>query len=573
MRPRRSRRGASLAGVIFSMLVIVTVVGGVLWWFALAKSGSAADEDMLTTTVARSEFVHYVTETGEVDSLKNVDIRCEVKAKGSSGSTILEVIPEGTYVKAGDFLARLDASAMEQEELGQEIVVNTSEAAEAQARANLEKARISKTEYIEGTYIQDRQKVLTEMFVAEENLRRAEQYLLYSKRLAAKGYVTSLQLEADAFAVEKTKGELKAAKTSLRVLDVYTRKKNLTELEANIVSAVAKLKSEESSHKLDVTKLEDLREQLKKCVVTAPSDGQVKYVNQRSRRGGQDVIIEPGLQVRQGQVIIRLPDPSQMIVDTQINEAQVEQVKGGMPTVILVDAMPDAEFVGEVIRVNEYPEPSGWFSSNVKEYGTKVSIDGRHDDLRPGLTAKVSIEVARMPDVLQVPVQAVVEHGGKHYCLLPGRKQMELREIEIPKGGSNDKMVVVATGLVEGDVVATNARRHRDKVTWPKLDPKKEKARRAKAAQERRKQSDQGGPKKPGGGGNPMAALDANGDGKIGKEEMAAIPEAFRSKLLAADANGDGAIDAGEMAKAIEKLRSAGGGGGAAGGGGSGGGS
>ena len=42
----------------------------------------------------------------------------------------------------------------------------------------------------------------------------------------------------------------------------------------------------------------------------------------------------------------------------------------------------------------------------------------RPPGLRPGMTAKVAIRVETIPDALQVPIQAVVERGGKHYCLL-----------------------------------------------------------------------------------------------------------------------------------------------------------
>ena len=58
-------------------------------------------------------------------------------------------------------------------------------------------------------------------------------------RLAAKGYVNQLQLEADKFAVEKSRKELDAAKTKLKVLDEYTKAKMLKQLESDIAIAKA----------------------------------------------------------------------------------------------------------------------------------------------------------------------------------------------------------------------------------------------------------------------------------------------------------------------------------------------
>ena len=555
-------------------IVVAVVAIGVLavmgWWFLAGPAGGDRNGGPLTSPVVRGEFVHLVTETGEVDSLRNVDVRCEVKSQGSPGTLILEVVPEGTYVQPGDFLVKLDSSSLEQEALAQEINVNSSKAAVVQAEAELEKAKIARIEYLEGTYLQERQIILSEIFVAEEDLRRAEQYLQYSRRLAAKGYVTTLQLEADAFAVEKAKGELETANTKLRVIDEYTKKKMLTELDSNILAADAQLKAQLNSHELDLSRLNDIREQIKKCVLTAPAAGQVKYANERNRRGGEDVIIEPGLQVRQGQVLIRLPDPSKMVVDSKINEAQIEMVKAGMKAKVSVDALPNAEFPGEVFRVNDYPEPSGWFSSNVKEYGTEVRILGTHKSLRPGLTAKVSIEVNRLPNVLMVPVQSVAEHGGKHYCLVERRDSWELRELKIHPHGVNDTMVVIDAGLQEGERVASNIRRHRDEVPWPQI-PRSEQTPAETPESPYDSQpieppdsiaagaspSDLGPSSAAGGRPGPasfMARLDANGDGQLGPDELNQVPAEFRSRLTALDSNGDGTVDAAELAAARERM-------------------
>lgn len=91
---------------------------------------------------------------------------------------------------------------------------------------------IAKREYLEGTYLQERQTIESEVFVAEENLNRAKEYFTYSEKLASKGYVNELQLEADRFAVEKANKDLDAAKTKLHVLDEFTKAKMLSTLES-----------------------------------------------------------------------------------------------------------------------------------------------------------------------------------------------------------------------------------------------------------------------------------------------------------------------------------------------------
>ena len=56
--------------------------------------------------------------------------------------------------------------------------------------------------------------------------------MVYSKKLAAKGYVSEAQLEADQFAVEKARKELDLAQTKLEVLRTHSRKAKVNDLNA-----------------------------------------------------------------------------------------------------------------------------------------------------------------------------------------------------------------------------------------------------------------------------------------------------------------------------------------------------
>jgi hypothetical protein len=70
-----------------------------------------------------------------------------------------------------------------------------------------------------------------------------------------------------------------------------------------------------------------------------------------------------------------------------------------------------------------------------------------------------------------VPVQAILEHGDKHYCFLYGPEGFDLREVRI--GSTNDKFVVIREGLTEGEQVVRNPSAYREKVVLPEL-PKEE---------------------------------------------------------------------------------------------------
>jgi len=526
---------------------------------------------------------------------------------------------------------KLDDSSLQSERTQQLIVVSSSQATVIQSTATVKTADIAKREYEEGTFKQDEELLNSEVFVAEENLRRAEEYARYSEKLSARGYITPPQLEADRFAVKKAGADLSVAKTKLTVLRDFTRAKMVNQFDADIKVAEAKLKSDEKTHELDKSKLELIETQIAKCMIKAPSGGQVVYANESGGRNGNDIIIQEGTAVRERQVIIRLPDPQKMQVKAKINESRVDFVHEGLPVKIRLDALHGVDLMGTIKRVNDYPIANGnWFGSSAKEYGTYVEIHSPPKSMRPGMTAEISIRVEQLENALLLPVQAVFERAGKQFCLLPtDGGDLEPREVKI--GSANDRFVVIRAGLAKDDEVVSNPRKYLNQVDLPadtnpqrtemlagvpapgdrdKMAAKAEKGdsklasadgklaaadgklatadsklasadgKMAAADGKQRRGGGAGGGGagegggKSGKGGGPgkmdpsafatamMQRMDKNSDGKLDANELADLPEQFRTGLQAGDTNSDGNVDGKELAAAMIKFRGAGGGGG-----------
>ena len=573
--PMSGRYGGTMLTLFSVLLILIGGVGLGVW--KLSPKKAEQGPPAITHTVQLGLFENDVVERGEVESSSNVEVRCEVRARGGNGMTILEVVEEGTKVEKGDVLVRLDAAALEKEVVEQQIQCNSNQAAMIEARNTYEAAKIAEEEYVQGTYKQEEEQIESEIFIAEENLRRAREYLSYSQRLAARGYVTSQQLEGDQFAVKKAKTELSVAKTKLDVLQEYTKRKTLKTLQSDIKSAEAAWKSEESSYELELADLADLQAQVEKCVIRAPEAGQVVYANRQSSRRESEFLVEPGASVRENQVLIRLPDPKKMQVKAKVNESQVTMIRAGMPASIRLDAFGDSLLEGEVTRVNEYPEPGGWYSSQVKEYATFIRILNPPPTLRPGLTAEVTIHVQRTDDALMVPVQAVYEHGRDLYAFRKiGENKWDAALLDA--GSTNERFVHIKSGVEEGDIVAMNPRKLIDRVDLPEIVEDETEAARRAASDAPKKRAlggggAGGGPSAgaktgagPGQGGQPniqaiVAAIfskyDKNSDGKLTNDE---IPSDQAERLKASDANKDGIIDKAEMTKAFKSRMSAGGG-------------
>ena len=192
----------------------------------------------------------------------------------------------------------------------------------------------------------------------------------------------------------------------------------------------------------------------------APSDGVVVHANRYSSRGGSaEFVVEAGATVRERQAIIRLPDPSQMQVKAKINESRIALISEGMPCKIEVSSLADVELMGRVTKVNRYAEPSSFFTSSIKEYACSIEIVDPPESIRTGMTAEVQIFVQQIPDAVQIPIQAVYEHGGRTFSLVKKNDEnFDTREVII--GATNDQMAAIEEGVTEGEEVVINLRQH-----------------------------------------------------------------------------------------------------------------
>lgn len=583
-RQRRQVRPTRAGRMTMTILVLLAIFvgGGYGTYRYMTRSDGNQATGPLLQTVTRGPFDHIVLEEGEVESSSNIDVLCEVKTRGSSGTPILWVIDEGTYVTKGDKLVELDSSGLETELQAQRILVASAEATVISSKAAVRTAEIGLQEYLLGTYQTERRAILSEIAVAEQEMRKMELNLASAERLAAKGMVKSLQIDAEKFAVSNAKNMLESASGRLKVLEELTQEKMKVQLESAIDAAKAKLSSDESVLNEELNKLREAEDQVAKCVIKSPADGVVVHNNVFSGRGGAEFVVEAGASVRERQCIIKLPDPNRMQVKAKINESRITLIREGMPVRITITAAED-ELKGRVKRVNKYAEPGSWFSSSVKEYATLVEILEPPESIRTGMTAEVRIFVEQLEDALQIPVQGIYEHKGHHFCLRRAGAEWETVEIKI--GATNDQMVTIEEGLAEKDEIALNPRSRLDLMKLPEIEDVEDRADLIKMAKEplpASSESDVAGSGSGGGAGGGfspdkiadriMSSRDTDSDGKLSSTEIAGLDERMRDGAKTADANRDGSVDRTELVAMLKKRPPTAGGAGPGGPGGPGGG-
>ena len=122
------------------------------------NSGPAA----LTFEVQPTELLITVAADGNVESARNIDVKCEV----AGGSSILWIVTDGETVKKGDMIVELDSSVLEDEINAQKITCSKAKSTVIQAKKNYGVAQISVKEYLEGTFKKELKDAETQITIA-----------------------------------------------------------------------------------------------------------------------------------------------------------------------------------------------------------------------------------------------------------------------------------------------------------------------------------------------------------------------------------------------------------------------
>jgi HlyD family secretion protein len=107
--------------------VAVIAVGGIAW--AKLSGGGTPEETEALFTVKPGDLLISVLESGKIQANKSVNLTCELEGQ----STIISIVPEGSYVKEGDVLVELDSASLRDEIEQQQITAKSAESARLQA--------------------------------------------------------------------------------------------------------------------------------------------------------------------------------------------------------------------------------------------------------------------------------------------------------------------------------------------------------------------------------------------------------------------------------------------------------
>jgi HlyD family secretion protein len=484
---RRPRTGNYVSIGAVTLAALAAVGGTAVWIFS--RSGSVQSSAVTASTASgrlieaiREDLEVTIDDDGELQAVDNIELMSRVEGR----ATITDIAKEGVLVKAGTTVIELDSSTIRQNIDDASIELQKSEAAVANAQsqlkiqesnnsAELEGATVALTlaeielkKYVEGTYPQSLESAKAKLQIARTKLTQTSDDLAQSRNLFQRGFVTATEVKNRENAQAQAAIDLRASENDLNVLTEYTYRADIasknnavvqaknkldrvkTQNESLIMQRQADLAAAQQQFETRQRRMEYLNQQLEATKITAPSDGLVVYVQPDGN--GQGGPIQQGAEVRERQVIVRLPDTTRMKAVVRVSEGQIVPIRTGQRALVRVTSLNEA-VPATVRRVSLMPDSSrGWWSSgSTKEYPVDIDLDHTPEGLKPGASVTVAIFVNRAPQVLTVPVQSLYVQGKQTFVFVAEGEQIAPRQVTVGLVGK--KSVEIKTGLKDGERV------------------------------------------------------------------------------------------------------------------------
>jgi multidrug efflux pump subunit AcrA (membrane-fusion protein) len=409
----------------FAVTAIVVVLGtsGAWLW---ARSRTPVDNS-LVTRVKRGDFKVTVTSTGELRAPKYVKIRGPENAgQADQYQFKIEWIEaEGTVVKEGQVVARLDRATISQKLTETGLALDKADAVYQQASLdstlNLSKAR---EDMRVAALTLEEQKLARDQsqFEAPSVKRQAE--IAYEKALRA--------LRQDSMDY-KTKGE----------------------------QAVAKMREVGSDLTRQRNKLQIVKDVMEQYAIKAPAAGMLIYLRdwdgKKKGIGSQIGSWDP--------TVATLPDLSVLESVTYVNEIDVRKLAIGQSAILTLDADPSKKLKGKVTQVANSGEQRP--NSDAKVFEVVVNVEKPDTTLRPGMTTGNAVETFATTNVLHVPLEAVLTEQGVPFVYR--RVGGSITKQEVERGAMNDEEVIIVRGLDVDDEVLLSPPADHDKLPMRRL--------------------------------------------------------------------------------------------------------
>lgn len=391
-------------------LILLVVLAGTAAYFIFFKK--AAVSTAVYAEVKQADFQIWVVTSGELRSQvrTNITIPQGLRQIDVYQIKISQLIPEGTLVQKGDFVASLDNADILTKLNDQQLELDKLEAQYTQTKLdtmlNLRTAR---------------DELVNLQFDLEQRKLEKEQ-----SKYEAPSVIRQVELEYE-----------KAGRALKQKEDNYATKQIQARTQMQIIGADLQRRK---------NRMQAISDVLAQTTIKAPKEGMVIY---EKNWDGTKRTVGSVLQIWDGGTVATLPDLTKMEVVTYINEVDIQKVRVGQRVAIDLDAAPDKHLDGIVESVASIGQQKP--NSDAKVFEVLINVLTKDSTLRPAMTTSCRILSESYRDGLQIPLEAIYNNKKESYVfkLVNGRPQ----EQQIGVAAVNETSALISNGLSAGEKV------------------------------------------------------------------------------------------------------------------------
>lgn len=341
---------------------------------------------------------------------------------GGGGLTIIQMAEPGSAVTKGQVVAEFDRQSQQQ-------LIDDQQANVVQAAALIDSTRARLMIEME-TKRQEMVTAKAEYEKAKMDVRTAE-----------------VRSEIEAEILENLMQQAEAAYKQLE--------REVALLDDAHTAAIRQAEIDKSQEEIDLKRAEQNANYM---VVNTPISGVV--VMQTIFRGGSFAQVALGDEVYPGAYFMQVVDPTSMVLEARVNQADSQKIRVGARADVRLDAYPDKTWPGRVASIAAMTGGGGdgrtrtGTGDYVREITVTVEILDNSELIIPDLSASADLYLERYENVVIAPREALEQDGGNWFVRVKKAAEnvFERRPVEV--GSLNDTHAAVENGLKEGEVVA-----------------------------------------------------------------------------------------------------------------------
>lgn len=430
MPPRRSRRSGLFA-------VALGLAAGLAWWMMASSQsqlGGGGPVGVRTAAAERTKLRKTLRVGGTVAASRFAAIRAPrisrgrrtvASGGGGGGLTLIEMAAPGSTVAAGQVVAEFDRQSQEEQ-----IERQLSQVSQAERMIEVRKANLM---IAMETLAQRAKTAKAEFEKAELDLRTAE-----------------VKSEIEAEILKAARDEAEATYKELE--------EEVGQLEIAHAATVRQVEIDKEQELVDLKRAEMNADRL---LIKTPIGGIV--VMQTIFRGGSFSQSSEGDEINPGAYFMQIVDPSDMILEAAVNQADVQQLRVGQPAEIRLDAYPDKVFRGKVRSVAAIAGSGGGGGGRgrmrggsgnfVRNVTVKLEILDQDPIIIPDLSASADVLLSEAEETVVAPREALMKEGQSWFVWLEQSADRFIRR-DVEVGETTDTQVAISNGLEEGDLIA-----------------------------------------------------------------------------------------------------------------------